>query len=596
MSNELQFFRALLASSLVVSLVFIAYALRRRDRRGAGSLAVLFTGASLWILADLIQLLTPENPAPVIGTRIRIVGPDVLCIGAVLFALEYTGREQWIDRRLLGLLALKPLLSLVVILTPAWDALFEFGPSGAGTPGYDVVITPFYAFHVTYDWLLVLAAFALLGYTLVRARYDRRQLFAILVAFLVPGFVNILFYLDFVSYNPTTLGLFATAAVLTYGVFELWLLDPLPIARRAVLEEMSDLVILVDERGLIGMVNEATEEAFGSERDLVGRHVSAVLGADISLDDEEESLTVTTTVDGNRRQFRVNRSPLTDYRGTVLGQLLVCRDVTERRQRQRRLKRQNDRLDQFASMVSHDLRNPLTIAQGRAELAEQTGDDEHFEALHDAHERMESMIGDLLTMARAESAIEETEQTELRALVESAWETARTGGADVEVSVPPERTLECDPDLLLNVFENLFRNAVEHGPTSPDSHTRQDAVEHGPTSPDSHTRQDAAEHGPTSSRTESDDAVDHDDPPLTVQVGTLSGGGDQLEGFYVADDGEGIPEGERENIFEHGYTTNSDGTGFGLAIVRDIVQAHGWELTVTDSSDGGARFEIELKR
>jgi signal transduction histidine kinase len=304
-----------------------------------------------------------------------------------------------------------------------------------------------------------------------------------------------------------------------------------------------------------------------------------VLGDEISLDDEEESLTLTTTVDGNRRHFRVNRSPLTDYRGTVLGQLLVCRDVTERRRRERQLQQQNERLDRFASMVSHDLRNPLTIAQGRAELAEQTGDDEHFEALHDAHERMETMIDDLLAMARAESAVEETEQVALRMLVESAWETVQTGGADIEIAVPHGWMLECDPDLLRNVFENLFRNSIEHGSPSPDSQVRRDAVEHGS----------------TSSRTESDDAVDHDEPSLTVRVGTLTNVSGQSGGFYVEDDGSGIPDEERDGIFEYGYTTNSDGTGFGLAIVSDIVQAHGWEIRVTDGSDGGTRFEIELE-
>ncbi len=109
------------------------------------------------------------------------------------------------------------------------------------------------------------------------------------------------------------------------------------------------------------------------------------------------------------------------------------------------------------------------------------------------------------------------------------------------------------------MFENLFRNSVEHGSTS--------------------------------SRTESDDSVEHGRcadgaAPVTVSVGTTD------DGFYVADDGVGIPPEERDDVFERGYTTSDTGTGFGLAIVVEVAQAHGWSVSVTESEDGGARFEF----
>jgi len=63
-------------------------------------------------------------------------------------------------------------------------------------------------------------------------------------------------------------------------------------------------------------------------------------------------------------------------------------------------------------------------------------------------------------------------------------------------------------------------------------------------------------------------------------------------GFYVEDTGDGIPESERERVFETGYSTNHDGTGFGLGIVNQIVNAHGWQILATESESGGARFEI----
>lgn len=73
-----------------------------------------------------------------------------------------------------------------------------------------------------------------------------------------------------------------------------------------------------------------------------------------------------------------------------------------------------------------------------------------------------------------------------------------------------------------------------------------------------------------------------------MTVGALS----DRPGFYVSDDGPGIPEGDRESVFEAGYTTRKEGTGFGLAIVAEVVTAHGWKIQVTESDAGGARFEI----
>jgi len=67
---------------------------------------------------------------------------------------------------------------------------------------------------------------------------------------------------------------------------------------------------------------------------------------------------------------------------------------------------------------------------------------------------------------------------------------------------------------------------------------------------------------------------------------------EQVLEIYVADDGPGIPEADREEVLEPGYSTSEDGTGFGMSIVGRMIDAHGWELEITESATGGARFEI----
>ncbi|QRV13669.1 PAS domain S-box protein [Haloterrigena salifodinae] len=284
----------------------------------------------------------------------------------------------------------------------------------------------------------------------------------------------------------------------------------------------------------------------------------------------------------------------------------------------RELERQNERLEAFASTVSHDLRNPLTLATGHLELlaGRIDGDDEtdrHVEELEWALTRMDELVENVLTLARSGRRLTETEPVDLAAVVERA---DRTVEGDIEVvwdgALP---TVDGDEERLRVLFENVFRNAVEHGSTSPDSHAQEDdgrhtassepsvadapedAVKHGSTSPPSHAQEDAVEHdsaSPGSQGTQADldeettNRGERDGEPVTVTVDPT------FEGFAIADDGPGIPPGERDRVLEWGYSTDAEGTGFGLAIVAEVVEAHGWSVAVEESDAGGLRLAVSV--
>ena len=222
-----------------------------------------------------------------------------------------------------------------------------------------------------------------------------------------------------------------------------------------------------------------------------------------------------------------------DQRDTEAGGVVINqRDITERKRKEKRLK-------EFASVVSHDLRNPLSVAKGRLELAQKECDSDQLDSVEGALERMDALIEDILSLAREGSDIGETEVIETDEMIEECWENVETEGAMIVNEL--EGKLEADPRRLKQVCENLVRNAVEHAGEG-----------------------------------------------VTVTVGELEDG----NGFYIADDGEGIPEEERDDVFDTGYSTSEHGTGFGLSIVEEIVTAHGWSIDVTESKDGGARFEV----
>jgi len=228
------------------------------------------------------------------------------------------------------------------------------------------------------------------------------------------------------------------------------------------------------------------------------------------------------------------------------------------RDRDRELQREIERLEKFAGLVSHDLRNPLNVATGRLELArEAVGDDDALDELDRtaaAHDRMEELIDDLLALARQGRTVDAPETVSLVETVERAWRTVDTPGATLN---PPDEslTVEADPERLRTLLENLFTNSVEHATDSVP------AVESTP-----------AESTPAD---------------LTVSVGAIP------DGFYVADDGVGFDI-DPEKATEYGTSSDPRGTGFGLAIVREIAAAHGWAFEAVD--DGGARFEFRTGR
>jgi PAS domain S-box-containing protein len=238
--------------------------------------------------------------------------------------------------------------------------------------------------------------------------------------------------------------------------------------------------------------------------------------------------------------------------GEVRGLIGVTKSITERKQYERELERQNERLDEFASVVSHELRNPLNVARGRLDLARAECESEHLEDVAHAHERMETLIQDLLSLAREGKQVSEVEPVSIPTLVTECWGTVET--TDARLDVRTDRTIRADPGRLTQLFENLFRNAIDHGAAS----------------------------------RERLDTAGGDGDPVTITVGDL----DDASGFYVEDDGPGIDLENREKVFEAGYSTTEEGTGFGLSIVSEIVEAHGWEITVTGGEAGGARFEI----
>lgn len=325
------------------------------------------------------------------------------------------------------------------------------------------------------------------------------------------------------------------------------------------LEGLPDPHVVVDEEGTVIFANSGFDEYVGP-KDAIGSPFPSLLYSE-DRDDVWEVLDTVAADPGSvtEFEFRTQRSDgdwrvleaigrhLTDT-GPVTGTVVAMRDITDRKQRERELEKENDRLDEFASIVSHDLRNPLQVAKLHLESIDGHDSGTTIGKIRRSHDRMEEIIDNVLALARHGEGVAETDDVSLRAVSEAAWETVDT--KEMELVFGEDLTLRADPPRLQQLLENLFRNAAEHaGPTATVTVGKRDLMV-------------------TSTRAQ---------PPA---------------GFFVADDGPGLPVDEGETVFDSGFSTESSGTGFGLAIVKQIAEAHDWRVTVGDSLDGGARFEF----
>ncbi|WP_255150163.1 sensor histidine kinase [Halorarius halobius] len=327
---------------------------------------------------------------------------------------------------------------------------------------------------------------------------------------------------------------------------------------RGLIESSPDAIVIANpETGAIFEVSQAAETLFGyTQEELRSMEVGALHPAEeqqryeqlfethfeqqpaVVSQFDDGSPVFAVTADGERIPVEINAWVIddTDHEQPLFQG--VFRDISERLRRRRELQRQNERLDEFAGVVSHDLRNPLNVAQGRATLLEQERESEHLDALQAALDRMETIVDDTLTLARNGQQVGEMEPVNLVSAVGNCWEMVDTDAATLEIE--DDVTVRADPDRVRHICENLLRNAIEHG---------------------------------------GDD--------VTVRIGQAD-----EETIYFKDDGPGVPEDERETVFAPGNTSKDEGAGFGLAIVQRLAEAHGWNVTLTDSASGGARFEF----
>lgn len=608
--------------------VGIALATYHSRREAAFVFGLFALSVAVWAGANAGRTVAQSFGWMLLFTQLSYLGVLTSPVLWFIFTLRYTGHGKWLTRRRLVLLAVIPLLSLSLIFTAQYHSLYYssisfdpnvVGPSLATTPGPGYIVT------VGYSYGLLLVGIALLiAATFATDRLYRRQSVTIVCCALLPIVATTLYLFGIgpLPNGAVTPIVFAVVSVPLGVVIHHTESEGIaPVAHERIFQTLNNPVFVCGPTDTVIQTNRAAREFLRESRDTVeGEDLIDVLPADLTDDgdlhpDLDMPFGREVRRDGTPKQYIGQRYDVEPrrIRGSQ-GSVLMLTDITHQKQQQELLERhnnvlrkktsqlevKNEQLERLADVIAHEFKTPLSTASSLLSLIESDcgyeNNPELRQSLSDldtVHERLWEFSETIPELARESTDVESTTTCDLEQLARSAWDVVETDA--VTLSVTGTCSLEADTRRLKSAFENIFRNAIEHGSRRPVQRDQNGLVSNESAPATDRTipsGQDDLEVGGGASPL----ATGSQREPIvsTVTVGLLDsdgGAGNTTRGFYIEDDGQGIPKERRDEVLEFGVSTGS-GTGYGLAIVRAIVKAHDWSLSLTASATGGARFEI----
>ncbi|MFC7098310.1 histidine kinase N-terminal 7TM domain-containing protein [Halobaculum marinum] len=546
-------FLALLAGGTAIAVG--TYAWQNRGEPGAASFAALMAGVAVWSVSYAVALSVFDPGARELLEVPLEVGKAIVAPAWLLFALGYTGRGEYVSRRLIVALAVVPAVTMALVATaPAHGLMwtdYRVAPTfGAATVVFDPGVW-FYV-HAAFGWAVIGAGMVfLLEPVLSYGALYRDQGIALIVGAAVSfvAHVKATFFLPPVpALDLTPLTLAITGVLFGFALFRFELQGLLPatqvLGRRAAIEDVGVGLVVVNAEGLVIEFNAAAGPVLGvTEADsaVAGTHVGEfVPDVDLSTDAPQR---IEQTDDSGYRVYEATVSDIGDHHDRAVGYTVTFADVTDREARRQRLEVLN-------RVLRHNLRNDMTVVVGNADLlAERVDEDD--EPLADAIRRRGRALQRLGEKARdVETVLDDADGAREVPVTDLCRNVVRRTR-----EAYPERTVAIDApdDLVVTVREQVLRvvlwNLVEN------------ALEHG------------------------------DGAAVRLTIRREDDGGVR---FVVADDGPGIPDAELESIRAGTETALSHGSGLGLWVVRWGTRLIGAELSFADRDPTGTTVTVTL--
>jgi signal transduction histidine kinase len=486
-----------------------------------------------WALLKSVFLFAPTAVGPAIYTAGLIFGFGTVWAW-LYFCSAYTGREYHRNPTLRRLGAGVFTAVMVVKVTNPLHGLY-FSTAKMSTPFTHLAIQhqPFHWTVTGLSYTLAAVGLFMLFELYLASGYDTTPLAVLTALLALPVTV------DIVSVTtPFLLNLiYAPLGVAAFTLGALFLFERRFLAVQATGTE-DDPVIFLDGQDRIQDYTPAAKQVFPAIEGAFGEPVAEVLPDIGTLQTEQ---VVEHEVDGEQRYFLATSSGLA--LGDTNGRVLLFSDVTTAEQRRRELARHNQQLDEFASALTHELRNVLQIMNSRLALARtkldtDTVEGESVERAVEMTDRMSGLVDDFRSLARYGQTVDSVQRVGFAEAVRDAWDQTDTG--DVALVIEDEGTIEAGPGRLRQLLINAFEFA-RHNDAS------------------------------------------------TVRVEL------RVDGFVIEDDGE-APTEDTERYFAFGEAVPDAESGMKLPNVRAFARVHRWRVAIDTDYREGTRLVVSEAR
>lgn len=589
-----------LAAALSALLAYSSWRLRQTAGPMAVSMAWMMAAMTWWIVMYAVDAGGSSLGLQYFGYRAKYLGVIGLPVFWFTFALHYTGRSGWLTRNRARFLVVIPAASMLLVATNPAHGLMWTGHYLVDVGDFHLIQSRmgiWFWVHSTYSYILILTScYLLFRQFIVAPGQYRRQLFALVLSGVVPLIGNAITLFGDLAFDLTPFAFLTSGVALTWGLLRYQLLDLAPIARNAVIDGMTDGMIVLDAQERVVDLNTAARQIIQQpSADIIGKPVGQVIGL---LSRQPELIEryrrqaviqdeIMIGENGTRRYLDVRVSPLHNPKGGLTGRVVVFRDVTDRKHAEQQIQAQNVALvkaneelalarqqaeqatqlkSQFLATMSHELRTPMNAIIGYTEiqLAGMVGnlspEQQEYQARVLANaEHLLGLINDILDLSKIEAGRMELVQKPfhvrdwLRDVVAQNQVLADTKGLRFVVELDEELP-EClvgDAARLKQVVINLLSNAFKF-----------------------------TEVGQVNFQVCRNDR--------------------QSWKIVVSDTGIGIPAHAQDTVFEEFRQLDStsrrsySGTGLGLAIVRKLVLTMGGNIRLKSETGKGSSFAIIL--